>query len=110
MKVLPNDAVEYEFDSEEARGKILIEPGPYGVNISVNGGCLAMVDLFHMAGEGRKYPQLVIYTTDDTDEPLGHIRWMEETVVAEFDSRTMRHKLNREMRAHELVTTEGENE
>ena len=94
----------YQINEQEAKGEIKIERAPYGVYISINGKCLAMVDLFYFSDEwkaadrdavgkldvldhGSDFPQLVIYSGNDNDDPLATVRWLKDKVVVWSDDR-----------------------
>ena len=89
-------------------GTIQVEETYFGAYIYVNGRCLAMVDLYYMQikDPDRRYPQLVVYTGDDDDNPLMHIQWRHDgRVEAQVDAGWggMKHELNREEMQHELT-------
>jgi hypothetical protein len=77
-----------EFNHSEAKGIITIEEGTFGAWISVNGKCVAMIDLFYLSesGEGTEFegfPQIAIF--NGGDDPVGHVLLMENMVRVRFE-------------------------
>jgi hypothetical protein len=80
-----------------------VEPSEYGIYIIVNGKCLAQVDLYYyskawkereigdedfLPNPGEDFPQIVIYTGDDSDDVAAHARWRDGQVSIESDHPT----------------------
>ena len=81
------------FDQPESLGTIIIERVSSGIYIHINGRCLALIDLYACGHEyqanvqpeePRDYPQIIFYTGNDGDDPLGHVRWFANQCQAEF--------------------------
>lgn len=79
-----------EWDEQEAKGRVKIEEGAYGPWISVDGRCVAMIDLFHQTEDGEdehgRYPQVVIYNGDDYDDPVCHAMILKDRVRVRFEN------------------------
>lgn len=79
------DGIVMTFDTQEAKGNIIIERGTYGAYIWVNEVCLGMIDLFHLSPESPDgYPQLTVYQQGEDDTLLTVQSFPDKTVV-EFD-------------------------
>jgi hypothetical protein len=93
--------VTYQINKPEARGEVQIKQSRYGLDIYINGKCLAEVDLFFFSpewtgqsAEGKEpdktedrpkeksgMPQITLYTGADTDDQAGYVRWVDGQVV-----------------------------
>jgi len=102
--------VTYKIENPEAKGEIRIEQGRYGVDIYVNGKCLADVDLFYFSPEWNErgadckepdetderskersgFPQINLYTGADIGDHAGYVRWVDGEVVVVSDHPTAR--------------------
>lgn len=86
IRVHKAEGVHLTFDTPESVGEIKVERCGFGAYISVNGKCLALIDLYHLSpssdekGDGPGFPQVVIYTGNDGDDSAAHIRWLEDEV------------------------------
>lgn len=79
-----------EWDEPEAKGRVKIEEGSYGAWIYVDDWCVAMIDLFHLADAGEdehgRYPQIVIYSGYDWDDPACHAMILKDRVRVRFEN------------------------
>jgi hypothetical protein len=92
------NAILFNIDGPEGKGKIVIERGANGAYIWVNGKCLAMIDLFYYSDECKSgarqgdpldFPQLIFYA--EGDQALGRIRWLDGATQLLVDRLEARH-------------------
>ena len=86
----------FSFDTDEARGRVEVESGSYGlliaVEISGEMKTVCLVDLYHPANEDEETggpagpPTLVIYDTNDSEEAVAYVRLHPEGTEVEFEA------------------------
>jgi hypothetical protein len=72
--------------------RVIVKEHKTGLDIYVNGKCLALVDLFYLMEDGadeldgeEEFAQVVLYTGDDGQDPLAHVRWYENRIEVSLD-------------------------
>lgn len=86
--------LEFKFDSDDAKGTIILEQDEYGLAVycpEVSEGRVALLDLFYKSPNGQKYPerptppfQIVFDSPNQTDDPLGRVRFFPEDTRVDF--------------------------
>lgn len=106
------EAVMLKVDSPEGKGRILIERGPSGAYIWVNGHCLGLIDLFYFSeecksgtreGDPVNFPQFIFYS--ERDDALGHIRWLDDRTQVLVDRTEAVHL--KDYYRHTIIVDEG---